>query len=281
MSTVTAEAMKANINRILDPLLFQVVGSTPSSLRDSIKNSTLKGQATPASLLACAAVFACAVNKPTLDNFISKQELADVRPTISSSFSISGKTNMTGLTLLGHCIMTTDFVSGINFCVEFRRKMGQDHLWAGNLSTGSLSEKQKKILEEKKRVTNEKEARLFGSGFFKFTGLDMTPYTVDESTFWGERSTALPRDSRSGPLPRSPPRSSSSSATMEVTLPDGSTASIPRAVGEFYLKLNDNDVSRLSNSIAGRGVSAWITAYSEVLRNDPEGRSLRAGTVTG
>jgi hypothetical protein len=284
---MSSTTLKAQINSILDPLLFQVIGSTPESIRDTIRNSQLRNNPNVGSLVACTAVFSSAVNKSTLENFLAKPELADVRPAISASFSISNRTNMTGLTLLGHCLLTTAFVGDITFCVEFRKKMGQDHLWAGNLDSGSLSDKQKEILKEKKRVTQETSAKLLGSGFFKFTGIDSTRYTSEEARFWNENyvsggSTDSGRPSASRRTGGSssnitPPRRNT--PTEDITLSSGAVVSVPRALVNYYLSANNNDRTRLVASIEKRGAQAWTDQYSDAYENDPEGRNFSSGTV--
>jgi len=82
------------------------------------------------------------VNKPTLENLAGSTELAEARGVIMSSMNISGKTNMTALTLLGHALLTTKIADQIPYAVAFRKKMGQTHLWAGNLESGQLGAEQ-------------------------------------------------------------------------------------------------------------------------------------------
>lgn len=260
----------SDMNAILNPYLFQVIGSTPESIRDSIKQSALKANPAAASKLAVACVFAAAVNKPTMENFIAKPEMADARPVISTTFSISGKANMTGLTLLGHCLLTTDYVNNITFCVEFRKKLGQDDLWSGNLESGSLSDKQKKILQEKKRVTPATSARLLGSGFFKFTGMDSHGYTAEEAAFWGERA-ALPAGGLGTSRHRASPSGPSAPSGQEaVPLADGSVVLIPIILATYYRTCISSDPARLRSSIAARGVDGWIADYNKALAEDPE-----------
>lgn len=294
---MAANNITSDLNAILNPFLFQVVGSTPESIKDTIKNTALKNNPVVASRLAAACVFSAAVNKSTMENFISKPEMAEARPIISAAFSISGKANMTGLTLLGHCLLTTDFVKDIVFCVEFRRKMGQDHLWAGNLSSGSLSEKQKEILVEKKRVTDETSAKLLASGFLKYTGIVRTRYTAEESRFWGEEipasivASGLPMDTptrgqrrpthaSSSSIP-SPPSRGSAREIFEVRLSDNTVANLPAYAANYFLDGNDGDVSKLANSVERNGVDAWIMKYTKAARDDPERSGFQGGTVLG
>lgn len=283
-SKITSE-----INDILNPYLFQVIGSTPESIRDSIKNSSLKANPAVASRLAAVCVFAAAVNKSTLENFIAKPELADARPIISSSFSISGRSNMTGLTLLGHCIMTTKFVDEIVFVREFRKKMGQDNLWAGNLDSGSLSDKQKEILKEKKRVTTQDSASLLGSGFFKFTGVNPSSYTIEEANFWGEVATAQAAGSTSRARrgaatgttssQGSPPFRDASSGSERVVLSSGEMVLVPAELTNYYRTINGTEPARLVASIEKRGAERWVREYRAAMAEDPEMRGYSGGTV--
>jgi hypothetical protein len=290
---MSSSTMIANMNAILDPFLFQVVGSTPESVRDSIKSSSLKNKAQVAMNFACACVFAAAVNKATMEGFISKPELSDARPVISSAFSIQGRANMTGLTLLGHCILTTKYVDNITFAKEFRKKMGQDNLWEGNLTAGSLSEKQKEILTEKKRVTPKESAMLLGSGFFKFTGIVNDAYTREEADFWGEAYTGSrdksgpgsPSDRRkpsySSRLPASPPRPGSRQQAYNVPMSDGTVTQIPKEIAEYYLTINNGDEARLAASIEKRGGKDFVDMYAEAMEKDPERKGGQGGTVLG
>lgn len=279
------------MNAILDPFLFQVVGSTPESVRDSIKKTNLKSNPTVAANFICACIFAAAVNKATMEGFISKPELSDARPIISTAFSVQGRANMTGMTLLGHCILTTNFVNSLTFAIEFRKKMGQDNLWDGNLTGGSLSEKQKEILLEKKRVTPKASAMFLGSGFLKYSGIVNEQYSPDEADFWGEVITGSTtrtayeqaqtssqhkaRPSTSASPPRAPVRS----AFYNVPMGDGTVVQIPRDVAEYYLAVNNNDESRLAASIGKRGIKEFTEAYKEAMERDPARRGGYGGTV--
>jgi hypothetical protein len=290
----------SDMNAILNPYLFQVIGSTPASIRDSIKTSALKANPGPGLRIAALCVFAAAVNKPTMENFVAKPEMADARPIVNTTFSISGKSNMTGLTLLGHCLLTTKFVDSITFCAEYRKKMGQQHIWDGDLDKGSISDKQKGILKEKKRVTPEQSAKLLGSGYFKYVGIDMTNYTDEESEFWGETNTrtapATSAPSRPRPVPfvprastppaasrpfvPSPPRSEQKKAMFEITLANGTVASVPKDVADYYLAIRNGDLNAMANSIANNGVETFVANYTQAMLKDP-GKKGFSGTTVG
>lgn len=289
----------SEMNKFLDPVIFQVIGSTPESIRDNILKSTLKGQASGGLQLAVISVFASAVNKSTMETFAAKPELQEARGFINTIFSISGRANMTGLTLLGHCLMTTAHVSNVNFCSEFRKKMGQDHLWAGNLDSGSLSEKQKEILKEKKRTILEPSAKLLGSGYFKYVGIDPIAMSNDEANFWRVAvPTRLPASSSASAMPppaapltpsrpggsvRNPSISGSPPAGVRETVEmmDGTMEMVDSAVVEYYRKFVSDDDERLATSIAKRGVNKFEADYRAMMVRDPEGRSFQGGTVAG
>jgi len=272
--------------------MFQVVGSTPESIRDSVKTSGLKSNAGPAMKVAAASLFASAVNKSTLEGFIAKPTMQDARGIVLNSFSISGRTNMTGMTLLGHCLLTTDFAGEVNFAREFRKKMGQNHLWDGELNKGSLSDKQREIMLEKKRVTVEASARLLGSGFLKFTGIEKVAMTSAEAAFWGEIDqsavTGLGSGSGSGqpvaPSSHSRGASSSSSNTRLTPVNVSSTnqVMVPEDVVNYYNKYINtaNDPYRLANSVDKKGVEAFVSNIRQIMAKSPDGRGLSSGGST-
>lgn len=287
--------MTSEVNQILNPYLFQVIGSTPESIRDALKNSAVKGQPGSAIKLAALCVFSAAVNKATMEQFIAQPGMAEARPLVNTTFNISGKANMTGLTLLGHCLLTTKFADGITFAVEFRKKMGQNHLWEGNLESGSLSDKQKEILKEKKRVTSADSAMLLGAGFLKYSGIVNEAYTAQEATFWGERAPASnlsnPLQTGAGPnpnlartferVPTSPPRPRTTTTAIRMVLSNGSQVEVPEHLANYYKIVNDTDDQALANSIERRGLDAWINAYEEIASRDPGMKGAMGASVAG
>jgi hypothetical protein len=280
-----------DLNNILDEYMFQVVGSTPESIRDSVKTSGLKGNPGPALKVAAASLFASAVNKSTLEGFIAKPAMQDARGIVLNSFSISGRTNMTGMTLLGHCILTTVFAGNVNFAREFRKKMGQDHLWAGDLTKGSLSDKQKEIMLEKKRVTVESSARLLGSGFLKYTQIENTAMNSQEAAFWGEIDQSAVsharNTSKSAPgMPSGFGPGSSSEAfpkggpkNVVVPISQSSEVTIPEDIYDYYNAfLNvENDPRRLTSSINKRGINGFIKYMKDIMAKSPNGENLPGG----
>lgn len=284
------------INNLLSPYLFQVIGSTPKSIRDSIKTAGLKDKRDVGLQLAATCVFASAVNKATLESFLQKPELILVRPTVLSSFSVSGKTNMTGLTLLGHCLLTTNLVDGITFASEFRKKMGQNSIWLGELKSGSLSDKQKEILLEKKRITDSIEASLLGSGFFKYVGIDTRPWTADELAFWEESVT---QETVSAPQPMqfssavTPPRSKGKSPAAPPVAPapepadfyvytfsDGSEHTLSETAVKFYLSKHNDNNAQFEDSVKSRGDKVFsATYYTAATRGLQAAATVAGGTV--
>jgi len=276
---MSQSAALQSINELLAPVLFQVIGSTPESIADSIIDAKLGNQSVIGMKLAALSIFASAVNKATMEQFASTPPMADIRPTLSSNFSVGGKTNMTGLTLLGHCVLTSNLMDDIKFASEFRRKMGQNHLWAGDFANGSLSDKQKKILEEKKRLTNENSARLLGSGFFKFIGVDKNAYTAQEAHFW-----KIPDNTRISPSPpRSPPRPRPETLTGFVTvrMPDGTDVNVDKEAYDYYLAVNDNEISYLIKSIGSKGIDKFNQQYKAANKADPNRKGKSGNTVVG
>jgi len=299
LKTITiseAMASQANINEInqlLDPHLFQVVGSTPKSVRDSLKLSQLKDNPTDAAKFVTVAIFAAAVNKATMETFLASKPMQDIRATINTSFNIQGKPNMTAITLIGHCLLTTDIASKIKFAVEFRKKMGQDHIWDGNLDRGSVSELQKKIFMERKRVTDEAEAKLLGSCLLKWSGIDRSPMSMNEASFWGvpgsagassqPRASATPSRS-SPPAPPSPPDfrpqfSTHNLPSEMITLSDGTIAEISGDALLYYRTVISPDPERLIASIEKRGAEAFIEQNRRQLAADPTMSKRPSGTV--
>jgi len=298
---MSSSAVVAQMNSVLEPFMFQVIGSTPAGLVKNIKEANLKGKSKAGVELATAVVFAAAVNKVTLENFLAKDAMLNARPMVSSALSIAGKTNMTAMTLLGHCILTTSFLDDVNFVKEFRFKMGQHDLWAGDFATGSLSEKQKKIYSEKKRVTNSDHAKLLGSGFFKYMAIDLRPMTNEEAAFWGEtiggtstsgqRFTAkkeeqAPKsDTRPKPSPpQSPPRESQPIVRNSkhadkylVSLSDGTSVLANKSAVDFYLNVEGNSDNSMVNSIERSGINSFNTRYTAFA----EGGAAAAATTVG
>jgi hypothetical protein len=260
---MSSTKFSADVNAILDPVLFQVVGSTPESIVDNIKKAQLKGKSGVATRLFAISIFAAAVNKKTLETFLEKPELMDLRATMATSFNIQGRTNMTGLTLLGHCLLTTGLAGEVVFAKEFRRKMGQDHLWDGELDSGSLGETQKKILKEKKRLTNSSSARLLGSGFLKYTGMSADRMSAAESEFWSEQgsnpvsvsapiSTLQPQSQPTRaqqPAPPSPPSKSVASTSRTAPAPQPAQKTPPRqAKTRVVPKANEEEMTNVTLS---------------------------------
>lgn len=284
---MASSAAVAKINGYLSPYMFQVIGSTPTSVMESIKKANIRNNADSGIGLATTAIFAAAVNKSTLETFLAQAEMVAARSVVSVGFSISGKTNMTGLTLLGHCLLTTSFISSISFVKEFRNKMGQDDIWAGDFKTGSLSDKRKEILLEKKRVTNENQAILLGSGYFKYIGVDNTAWTQAEADFWMLTETARPAAkpfvsaSGSGAGSGSTPVAAPRRGNMNITLSDNSVVTVTSRAYDFYMGRNNNDINKLIESIEHNGATAWNEKYTDIVDKGKDSVFLAGSTTLG
>jgi hypothetical protein len=286
-------AVQQDINTLLDPVLFQVIGSTPESIRDAILKSNIKGNKKAGTLLAATAVFASAVNKPTMENFVAKQELYEVRPFITQIFSVSGKANMTGITLLGHCLLTSDIMTGITFCDRLRQKMGQTHLWAGTLESGTLSDAQKKIMTEKRRSIKQESAMLLASCFFKYTGMDKASMSRSEQVFWnGKVNTPARGSPEIVNMPASPVKQTVKQiatniqenitpGTEDIVLNNGHIVAIPSSILKYYRTVNSPDEKDLIRSIEKRTPAGFISVYGDMLVKDPEMRGAQGGSVLG
>lgn len=269
------------MNTLLNDVLFQVVGSTPRNVMTTIKKAGLSGDRAKGVRIATIAVYAAAVNKSTLETFIADAKFQDVRATIFSAFSLSGRINMTALTLLGHCLMTADEMDGVKFVAEFRNKMGQNNIWAGNLESGSLGQKQRDILKEKKRLTDAGEAALLGRGFFKYIGLNSTAMTGAELDFWEmtdhvSSNTTAEASSRVQQSVQSPERSSNRQRfrtpslvdipqNVQVNVGSSKSVEVPKDVVDYYLSLPNNTDETMAASIEKRGLDGFIQAYRSAM----------------
>jgi len=285
------------LNDLLNPVIHQVIGSTPESLVKYMKDGNMKDSKENGYRLAAVSVFSAAVNKSTMETFLMQPDLAPVRVAIMNSFSVSGRTNMTALTLLGHCILTTSQVDSVRFVEEFRRKMGQRNLWDGELGNGSLSDKQKTIMAEKKRNINRDSAFIFGSGYWKFVGVNKEPWTQAEASFWGEtitgssyrsRSEFKPPETRGKSTDTTPPRpprnaqlSDATSGMRFLTTSNGNTYQLAADVVDYYLAVNGGDIQQLERSVSNRGPVEWESRYRSAMEADPGRRGIGVGSVAG
>jgi hypothetical protein len=306
VTTAKMTSVPTVMNAILDPVISQVIGSTPESLVDAVKGAELRNKSKTAMQLASVSIFAAAVNKSTLETFASGDAVSEARPAIRSTLSIQGKTNMTALTLLGHCLLTTAAFDSVRFVQELRLKLGVRHLWDGDLSTGSTSEKQRKIYEEKKRKTNVNSARLFASGFLKWTGLVNEGWTREEAAFWKVRL----EESRTEPVVRRPqgstPAGGSSSTTamqsgqgmrspilppQQVQEPpsppkrteptdDELIAATDQDVLNYYAQHVNDSRKAIAASIRRRGVAGFTQIYKAKMAEDPDGLTFKAAAST-
>lgn len=293
MSTITAA-----MNNILNPVLHQVIGSTPEGIKDSIIAANLRGNSATGAQLAALAIFAASVNKKTMEEFASKDAVADTRPVVRANFTINNVPNMTALTLLGHCLLTSSAFDGVAYVVELRRKMGARSLWDGDLNKEGLSEKQFKIYAEKKRKASAESARLLGVGYAKYTGIDSSAFTAEEETFWNVRNVRpaaharttsvnpAASSARTEPTTRTPAAAAAApdmSPPRESGLTDEELINrVPADIRSYYTRFNSNIPADMANSIRRRGLDGFITAYRRQMTEDPNGlKYAQAGSVAG
>jgi hypothetical protein len=286
-----SQSIASDIDSLLKDKLFQVIGSTPRSVAESLKKVDLKDKTKEGVQMFAIAVFASAVNKSTLETFMADSRFADVRPLINAAMSIQGRANMTAMTLLGHCLLTTSAASSVSFTKEFRKKMGQNDLWSGEFTSGSLSDKQREILKEKKRLTDHEEAKALGSGFLKLTGIDKAAMTALESEIFGiTASEPVPApvgptyasggtSSRNRMRPTSPP--DAPIGTVPFATSTTSQIEVPEDVMTYrrtVLRQSDADIAE---SINRRGLENFINSTRTAMARDPDGRTFRSASTVG
>jgi len=274
-----------NINDLLNDKLFQVIGSTPESIAESLTKIDLKNRTTEGAQVFAIAIFAAAVNKPTLETFLADARFSTIRPLLSAAMSIQGRANMTAITLMGHCFLTTDLASSVTFATEFRKKMGQNHLWDGALEAGSLSEKQRAIMKEKKRVTDSDKAKALGMGFLKWTGLVKGTMSATEASLFNVQLSKAAAPSASSSRGKSRAKASpepiaeEESGAFLVDLTETEQVEIPEDVWNYRkdkLLHSDEDIVE---SIRRNGTSNFITRTRRMMKDDPEGVKTRGATT--
>lgn len=281
--------MSDSINQLLNDKLFQVIGSTPKSIAEALIKIDLKSKKNEGAQIFAVAIFASAVNKATLETFLADSRFSTVRPLINAAMSIQGRANMTALTLLGHCLMTTSLASNVSFSSEFRKKMGQEHLWAGELAAGSLSEKQKGILKEKKRLTDEASAKALGSGFLKLTGLLNEPMNRAEADLF---NTQIQSDSSAASgggqaLGSSGERSGYDSSAADrqsptlVPVSSVTTASMPDDVVNYRRDIIGQSDTEMVESYNRKGEAKFIADTRKMIADDPDGSRAKGASTIG
>lgn len=196
-------------NSLLQSQLHLVVGSTPESIRDEIIKSGMAENGEQAKAFVMACLVASASVKKATEAFISDPKMNLARQAIQQVANLNGVTNMSVLVLAGHCFLTSDFLNDVEFVKGLRRRLGQDNLWAGDLTGGSTSDKRKAILKQHKEKAPAGSAKLFGTGFFKFTKMDAHTMTADEARFWKRAASrsGSPSNSARTPAPETPQQS--------------------------------------------------------------------------
>lgn len=287
----------AQINSLLDPYLFQVVGSTPSSVKDELVNSGQGGDTNLGTQLASICLLASATVKRVVEEKLLVADFVDARRFINKSLSINGKVNMSALTLTGHCLLASSVVDDVHFAKAARLRMGQRHLWDGDLTSNQLSDKQRGIMLERKKNVRLEDAVAFGGGFFKFFGMNKNPYTPAEAVFWGIRATRTAEESGASskspfsltseygrepeaPLFGSVP-SSSSTRPDSMHISRSSTEVIPGEVVEYCKKALRWSDSRIKEEADKQGTAAFVAKIRLALVKDPDMRGIQGKSVAG
>lgn len=277
--------------------MFQVIGSTPVSIKEELVNSGLEGDSAAGAQLASICLLASATVKRVVEEVLIKNEFSEARKVVNKSLSLNGKVNMSALTLIGHCLLTTSIVDDVHFAKASRTRLGQRHLWDGELNSGQLSEKQTKIMKERRGNISVRDATLLGSGFFKFFSMSRLPYTVEEAEFWGIRVTGtesnpVPGPSSSSSSPPNPMFTQEARPTRRppvpppaeprpgsIHIPETSTSVIPARVAEYCrVALNWND-ARITQEAERQGVARFVSQIETALIKDPEMKGARGKSV--
>lgn len=283
----------AVINDALNPFMHQVTGSTPASIRDMIKASNVRSNATLGVKLATIALFAASVNKSTLEGFVAASSMADVRSVLSDKFSISGKVNMSALSLMGHCLLTSDFLDNVEYARAFRDRMGLKHIWERDLNKDRLSDEQYKIFSDKKRKVPESEAKALGKGYFKYIGVDKAAMGRSEREFWDLRQTkAVPQAPASGSLTSAPissddpfaspsasPPRSAQPRKLSYTIGESQVAQVDERAVRYFKGTISEDEAELIARLEKYGVEGFESRMLKALAADPEMKKRPAGST--
>lgn len=266
----------ADIDAILRPKLFQVIGSTPESLKEACQKCDMAGKTSVASKFISLCIFAASVNKPTVEQFFGEENMRDVRNTISVGFVLNGKVNMTALTLAGHCFMLHPSIQKLEYVEAFGKKMGQKTIWDGDFTSGSISEKQKGILAEKKKVHNAEACSEFATWFLSWSGMILSrPKTRAE---YQVSSMTKPTHARGRPSFSIDPMTIEGSSKLLSPSPSRSqvsaSANIPEDLADFWLNTLDRTQDDLDAVIEKNGLE-------RVLRNLRKQKEGGAGSVVG
>jgi len=243
-----------DINELLNPVLFQVIGSTPESLREHVEKCNLQGKNNLGSKFIALSVFAASVNKSTVEEFFAGDKMSDLRLSISREFMLNNKLNMTALSLAGHCFMTQDALSTVQYVVAFRKKMGQNSVWDGELAGGSLSETQKKILKEKASTHSKDRAIAFASWFMEYTGLRGSSSSVSQVPPAASAQASSETPSVERTREDSPPIDLGTSAKQQQTAAPDVVGQMRPDLVQYYLSLEGRTRESLQQLINEHGV---------------------------
>lgn len=282
----------ADIDVILQPKLFQVIGSTPESLREACEKCDLKGKANVAAKFVSLCIFSASVNKPTVESFFAEESMREVRSTCAVGFVLNGKVNMTALTLAGHCFMLEEKIQKLEYVKAFSRKLGQMTIWDGSLDGGSISDKQKQILKEKQKVHDKEACKKFATWFLSWTGMLMaaprrredlpldTPIRRragrSESIDLGgvpTRSASATRESAERAASKERDRVAALRSAQEDVPPEV-TATLPADVVEYYFNTIKKSQEDLESLVAEHGVE-------RVIKNIRRAMGGSSGSIVG
>lgn len=264
------------INALLDPKLFQVIGSTPQSLKDSVQKCDIKGNRDLGMRFVALSTFAAAVNKPTVEQFFMQESLGQLRTTVSSQFTLNNQINMTALSLAGHCFLAIDSFSSINFIRELRKKMGQNSIWDGEMASGSMSEKQKGILKEKAKQHKKEHAAEFANWFMDYTGLtpQSRPRPIPISPT-ASRTATRPQQASARLAAAVPPATPRSAAIDDLDAdspppPDvaDATDGVPEEVLALYLSKEGRTLQTWAEQVNLRGKDRMVARVQKALAGD-------------
>lgn len=290
-----SESFETFANNLLQSQLHLVVGSTPESIRDEIIKSGLADNLDQAKAFVMACLVAAASVKKATDAFIADAKMSLARQAIAQVANLNGATNMSVLVLAGHCFMTTSFMNNVKFVVEFRKRMGQDHLWAGDFAAGSTSDKRKVILRQHKTKSTEAVAKAFGSGFFKYVKIDPHAMTDAERKFWkvapsrsaspsrpssrgnGDSSSDAGDDKGKGKAPGPAPETKTASSStaipgplnVQITGKAPSVYKVPDEIRTYAAKALKQDDAYLAKRVTEVGIAQFEKEYRKLIKLDP------------
>jgi len=255
------------LNSYLDPKIHQVIGSTPAALEVAIRELDFKDKAELGFKFVALSVFAASVNKPTVEAFFMESTMADLRVVISRKFVLNSRPNMTALSLAGHCFLTIDEFSQTNYIREFRKKMGQNSIWDGALTSGSLSEKQRQIFQERAKAHSKSSAEGFARFFVSYTGAGRSNAgkvsTSDTSKKFPTDALATSDGNESTLDDKSP--------DINIDIPAAPDVPIPDDIRDDYVNLLSGNQESWNRAVAKYGIDRVVRNVKRKIQGDDTG----------